>query len=158
MENELSDKLRNETEEFQGGKKRTCKTVKKGGKRKGNEWTKLVTKTYKTNHKRNKDYTFKQAIKDSRKLYKKGGNQQNQENQNQENQNQEQEEEEENEEQGPLLGGKRKSKKNSKKENKKSRKNKLKYGGNDENKEIDAEYKEIGGGEEEELTPTPKSG
>jgi len=39
-----------------------------GGKgkkaRKGNEWTRLVTKTYKKNKRSNKNYTFKQAIKD----------------------------------------------------------------------------------------------
>jgi hypothetical protein len=97
-----------ELEQTQGGKKQ--KRTQKAGKRKGNEWTKLVTKTYKTNHKRNKEYTFKQAIQDSRKLYKRGGNQQ----------NQEQEEEEENQEQQQQqqLGGKRKSRKSAKKDRK----------------------------------------
>jgi hypothetical protein len=53
-----------------GGKRR--KTAKKsGGKRKGNAWTKLVTKTFKDNRKTNKNYTFKQAIQDARKVYKK---------------------------------------------------------------------------------------
>jgi len=59
----------------QGGKKskKSSKTMKmkKDGKRKGNEWTKLVTKTYKANHKKDKEYTFKQAIQDARKMYKK---------------------------------------------------------------------------------------
>jgi hypothetical protein len=61
-----------------GGKKNRAKTVKKGGKRKGNAWTKLVTKTYKSNHKKNKNYSFKQAIQDSRKIYKKVENNENQ--------------------------------------------------------------------------------
>ena len=58
----------------QGGSKKCPKTMKKGGKRKGNNWTKLVTRTYKTNHKKDKNYSFKQAIQDARKVYKKGGN------------------------------------------------------------------------------------
>jgi hypothetical protein len=59
-------------QEATGGKRRrTSKKQVKGGKRKGNEWTKLVTKTYKTNHKKNKSYTFKNAIQDARKVYKK---------------------------------------------------------------------------------------
>ena len=105
-ENKEQQEQEKEQQNQEGGKHK--KTVKKGGKRKGNEWTKLVTKTYKANHKKDKNYSFKQAIQDARKLYKKGGNNQNQEQQeNQENQNNEGQE-----------GGKRKrrtSKKNSKK-------------------------------------------
>lgn len=50
----------------QGGKKRKTK------KRKGNDWTRLVTETYKKN-KHQKNYTFKKAIKDAKKVYKKVG-------------------------------------------------------------------------------------
>jgi hypothetical protein len=37
------------------------------------DWTKLVTTTYKKNHKKNSSYKFKDALKDAGKIYKKGG-------------------------------------------------------------------------------------
>ena len=37
------------------------------------DWTKLVTETYKKNHKKNASYKFKHAMKDAAKMYKKGG-------------------------------------------------------------------------------------
>ena len=37
------------------------------------DWTKLVTKVYKDNHKKNSSYKFKNAMKDAAKVYKKGG-------------------------------------------------------------------------------------
>jgi hypothetical protein len=47
----------------------------KGGKTrkvgKGNSWIQLVTNTYRKMRKTNKNYSFKQAIKDSKKMYKK---------------------------------------------------------------------------------------
>ena len=55
-----------------GGKKSKSE-VKKGGKGKGNKWIRLVTQTYKKNKRRNKNYTFKQAIKEAKQLYKKVG-------------------------------------------------------------------------------------
>lgn len=52
-----------------GGKKSKRTTKKRGG----NDWTRLVTKTFKDNKKKNKNYTFKQAILDAKKVYKKKG-------------------------------------------------------------------------------------
>ena len=57
-------------------------------KRRGNDWTRLVTKTFRDNRKKNKNYTFKQAILDAKKVYKKGGqNNNNNQEQNQNNNN-----------------------------------------------------------------------
>jgi hypothetical protein len=50
-----------------GGK---AKKARKTKKRKGNAWTDLVTDTYNKN-KHQKNYTFKKAIKDAKKVYKK---------------------------------------------------------------------------------------
>ena len=57
-----------ETVTTDGGKAKKTKTKK----RKGNDWTRLVTETYNKN-KHQKNYTFKKAINDAKKVYKKVG-------------------------------------------------------------------------------------
>jgi hypothetical protein len=47
--------------------RRTSK--RKSGKRKGTAWTRFVTKLYRDNKHTNKNYTFKQAMKDAKKVY-----------------------------------------------------------------------------------------
>jgi len=63
------------------GLKSQLKTAKvsKGGKKKSTAWTKLVAKTYKMHHKKNKSYSLGDAMRDARKVYKKGGNNENSE-------------------------------------------------------------------------------
>jgi hypothetical protein len=41
--------------------------------KKQNEWRALVKKTYHKNKKRNRNYTFTQALKDAARLRKRGG-------------------------------------------------------------------------------------
>lgn len=76
--NENGKWVRNPKYVGKGGKgsRKSRKTAKK---RKGNHWTRLVTKTYRKNKKSNKNYSFKQAIMDAKKIYKKGGNEEMQE-------------------------------------------------------------------------------
>lgn len=38
------------------------------------KWTDTVTEVYKINHAKNSSYKFKQAMKDAKKIYKKGSN------------------------------------------------------------------------------------
>ena len=101
-QNEFENENENENENQEGGKSRKSKgvfgdfskmsvrsmkkamrglksqlktaKVSKGGKRKSTAWTKLVAKTYKMHHKKNKNYSLGDAMKDARKVYKKGGN------------------------------------------------------------------------------------
>ena len=105
--------------------KKAKRTTKKRG---GNDWTRLVTKTFKDNKKKNKSYTFKQAILDAKKVYKKKGgesdNNQNNNNQNNNNGNN-QEFNENNENNNNFQEGGKKSRKN--------RKNKTKKGGQENN-------------------------
>jgi hypothetical protein len=46
---------------------------KNGGKRAPNRWNRLVKNTFKNGKKKNKKYSFRQALRDSKKLYKRGG-------------------------------------------------------------------------------------
>ena len=68
-DNSVMDNMNNMKHHMKGGKK-----SRKTKKRTGNDWTRLVTKTFRKNKKSDKNYTFKQAILDSKKIYKKGGN------------------------------------------------------------------------------------
>lgn len=111
----------------EGGKKAKRTTKKRGG----NDWTRLVTKTFKDNRKKNKSYTFKQAILDAKKVYKKKGgdpvanNNNNQDFSENNNNGNNQEFNENNENNNNFQEGGKKSRKN--------RKNKTKKGGQENN-------------------------
>ena len=92
-----------------GGKKSKRTTKKRGG----NDWTRLVTKTFKDNKKKNKNYTFKQAILDAKKVYKKKGGESDN-NQNNNNNNGNNQEFNENNENNNNQDGGKKSRKNRK--------------------------------------------
>jgi len=107
-----------------GGKK-SKRTTKK---RKGNDWTRLVTKTFKDNKKKNKNYTFKQAILDAKKVYKKKGGESDNNNNNNNNQNQNN-----NQNNNQDFSENNNNNQNGGKKSRKNKKNKTKKGGQENN-------------------------
>jgi hypothetical protein len=106
-----------------GGKK-AKRTTKK---RKGNKWTHLVTVTFRNNKKKNKNYTFKQAILDAKKVYKKKGGESDNNNNNNNNQNQN------NNQNNNQDFSENNNNQNGGKKSRKNKKNKTKKGGQENN-------------------------